>query len=85
MGIDNDGNISLLHYPTSKCGRYSRFLHTFPRGHHAVGNNPEGRAFDGANIWVGNQNSNTVTKLRASDGTTLGTFAVGRNPHGVAW
>ena len=25
-------------------------------------------AFDGANIWVANEGSNTVTKLRASDG-----------------
>ena len=28
-----------------------------------VGNNPRGVAFDGANIWVGNYNDNTVTKL----------------------
>ena len=37
-------------------------------------------AFDGAHIWVTNQNSNTVSKLRASDGTTLGTFGAGRFP-----
>jgi hypothetical protein len=49
----------------------------------AVGSEPSGVAFDGANIWVANQNSNNVTKLRASDGKLLGTFAVGRVPS--AW
>ena len=29
-------------------------------------------AFDGANIWVANQNSDNVTKLRASDGLLAG-------------
>ena len=42
-------------------------------------------AFDGANIWVTNVGSNNVTKLRASDGTNLGTFPVGGNPPGVAF
>src|ERR1700680_3023816 len=51
----------------------------------AVGVNPEGVAFDGANIWVANNGSNTVTKLRASDGANLGTFAVGGGPEGVAF
>jgi len=37
-------------------------------------------AFDGANVWVVNDNSNKVTKLRASDGAVLGTFAVGGLP-----
>src|ERR1700693_2793442 len=46
---------------------------------------PVGMAFDGANIWVANQTTNAVTKLRASDGTNLGTFAVGNNPQGVAF
>src|SRR5262249_45101633 len=45
-----------------------------------VGNVPQFLVFDGANIWVTNQNDNTVTKLRASDGTNLGTFPVGRVP-----
>ena len=36
-----------------------------------------GVAFDGANIWVANGGSNTVTKLRASDGALQGTFSVG--------
>jgi DNA-binding beta-propeller fold protein YncE len=42
-------------------------------------------AFDGASIWVGNIGSNNVTKLRASDGTVLGTFPVGFFPLGVAF
>jgi DNA-binding beta-propeller fold protein YncE len=42
-------------------------------------------AFDGANIWVTNQDSNNVTKLRASDGLNLGTFAVGAHPDGIAF
>lgn len=46
---------------------------------------PESVAFDGANIWVSNQQDNTVTKLQASDGTNLGTFAAGAFPQGVAF
>jgi DNA-binding beta-propeller fold protein YncE len=42
-------------------------------------------AFDGANIWVANNVSNNVTKLRASDGSNRGTFTVGNNPQGVAF
>jgi DNA-binding beta-propeller fold protein YncE len=42
-------------------------------------------AFDGVNIWISNFASNTVTKLRAKDGTMLGTFAVGSNPVGLAF
>jgi hypothetical protein len=42
-----------------------------------------GVAFDGANIWVANNlNGGTVTKLRASDGVNLVTFAVGSFPFG---
>jgi DNA-binding beta-propeller fold protein YncE len=33
-------------------------------------------AFDGSNIWVANERGNNVTKLRASEGTILGTFTV---------
>jgi hypothetical protein len=48
----------------------------------AVGNHPQGIAFDGSNIWVANDSDNTVTKVRASDGAVLGTFAVGVEPVG---
>ena len=51
----------------------------------AVGDGPAGVAFDGANIWVANRDDDTVSKLRASDGMTLGTFAVGNDASGVAF
>jgi hypothetical protein len=37
---------------------------------------PAGIAFDGVNVWVASMVSNTVTKLRASDGQVLGSFPV---------
>ena len=39
----------------------------------SVGEGPEAVVFDGANIWVANQFSNTLSKVRVSDGVTLGT------------
>jgi DNA-binding beta-propeller fold protein YncE len=51
----------------------------------AVGSDPYGVACDGANIWVANGTADTVTKLRASDGATLGTFPVGSLPRAVAF
>ena len=50
-----------------------------------VGVAPGGLAFDGANIWVANLASGTVTRLRASDGATLGTFPAGPRPGSVAF
>ena len=41
-------------------------------GTFAVGTNPSGIAFDGANLWVANEGSDTVTKLLASSGVTPG-------------
>jgi len=55
-------------------------LQNFP-----VGYGPIGLAFDGANIWVVNQNDRTVTKLRAIDGANQGTFRVGRTPLEAAY
>jgi DNA-binding beta-propeller fold protein YncE len=46
---------------------------------------PLGIAFDGANMWIANQGTGTVSKLRASDGTVLGTFTVGLEPYGVVF
>lgn len=43
--------------------------------------NPYGIAFDGANIWTANNGDGTVSKLRASDGAPLGTFAVAGAPN----
>ena len=37
-----------------------------------VGKFPIGVVSDGTNMWVANGGSNTVTKLRASDGAVLG-------------
>src|SRR5499426_1420819 len=45
-----------------------------------TGGSPNGIAFDGANIWVVNGPPNSVTKLRANDGTLLGTFPLGNVP-----
>ena len=53
---------------------------TFP-----VGSSPYGVAFDGSNIWVTHSIGGIVTKLRASDGVTLGNFAAGASPFGVAF
>ncbi|MGZ6238012.1 MAG: YncE family protein, partial [Syntrophales bacterium] len=50
-----------------------------------VGNFPVGVAFDGASIWVTNYGDATVTKLRANDGSNLGTFPVGNSPNGVVF
>lgn len=50
-----------------------------------VGKRPRGLAFDGTNIWVANWGSNTVTKLRASDGSLVGTYPVGTNPEAVVF
>jgi hypothetical protein len=43
---------------------------------YAVGTWPNGICFDGANIWVANFGDGTVTKLRASDGSPVGTYWV---------
>ena len=43
-------------------------------------------AFDGANVWVTNFSSDSLTKLRASDGANLGTFPVGSGRRrGLRW
>jgi len=53
-----------------------------------VGSVPVAVAFDGSSIWVANESNGgpgTVTKLRASDGGSLGTFNVGISPRGIAF
>ena len=50
-----------------------------------VGRGPEGVAFDGTTIWVANQFSDSVTRLRAADGAVLGTVPVGSRPLAVAF
>lgn len=39
-----------------------------------VGNNPQGVQSDGADLWVANNSSNTVSRVRASDGKLLETW-----------
>ena len=51
----------------------------------AIGTSPYGVAFDGASIWVTNTISNKVSKLRASDGVSLGIFTGGASPRGLAF
>jgi hypothetical protein len=51
-----------------------------------VGSGPFGIAFDGANMWIPNNSSGSVTKLRAKDGANLGTFSLGGDsPWAVAF
>ncbi|HEU4714821.1 MAG TPA: hypothetical protein VFS76_24890, partial [Pyrinomonadaceae bacterium] len=45
-----------------------------------VGQRPEALLFDGSNVWVANQQSDSLMKLRASDGLNLGTFETGTRP-----
>jgi outer membrane lipoprotein-sorting protein len=49
-----------------------------------VGRDPHGIVYDGANIWVANEQGNSVTKIRPSDGATLGTYPVSV-PYGIAY
>jgi DNA-binding beta-propeller fold protein YncE len=44
----------------------------------AIGKEPRGIAFDGANLWVANRDDNNLTELRASDGVVVRTVAVRR-------
>ncbi len=50
-----------------------------------VGINPEGIAFDGANMWVANTGSNNVSVIRANDGTPIMTPTIGAYPHAIAF
>src|ERR1017187_5384244 len=67
-------------------GRSGTVLRCAPwLGNFPAGDGPQGVAFDGANIWVANGGSHSVTKLRAADGFNLGTFPVGHCPLFVAF
>ena len=50
-----------------------------------VGSDPLGLASGGANIWVANNEDDTLTKLRISDGAPHGTFSIGDSPIGLAF
>lgn len=56
-------------------------LGTFPTG----GTSPTGIAFDGTNIWVSNSASNTVSKIKASDGSVLAVYPTGNTPRYLAF
>ena len=56
---------------------------TPPTKSFAIGKEPRGIAFDGANLWVANRDDNNVTELRASDGVVVRTVAVRGAPDGV--
>ena len=63
-----------------------RWYEAIETGHNfSVGDNPYALAFDGANIWVANAWSDNVTKLRASDGSLLGTYTAGDYPRALAF
>ena len=51
----------------------------------SVGSIPEGIAFDGTNLWVSNNNANTVSKINPTTASVLATVTVGQNPSGVAF
>jgi sugar lactone lactonase YvrE len=51
-----------------------------------VGGSHGGLAADSSgHVWVSDYGSGAVTKLRASDGTVVGTYSVGLSPMGVAY
>ncbi len=70
----NPNQIAILKwYPANTSAQFS------------VGRSPWGVAFDGSNVWVSNFSSDTVIKLRASDGSLLGTFKTGNGPTAMAF
>ena len=70
----NPSQIATLHWYAAN--RTTRF---------AAGSNPAGMAFDGTALWIGNEGTNTVTKLQPSDGKVLGTYTVGNGPFALAY
>jgi DNA-binding beta-propeller fold protein YncE len=54
-----------------------------PLGTFPVGDGASGIVVAGANIWVANNGSSTVTVLRQIDGALLATVPVGRSPIGI--
>ena len=50
-----------------------------------MGTDPFALAFDGSNMWVVVAGSQSVIKLRASDGVSLGSFPVGAGAFAIAF
>lgn len=46
---------------------------------------PQAIAFDGANIWVSNGEDNCLSRIRTSDGASVGGVCVGFSPQGIAF
>ena len=51
----------------------------------SVGRGPFGVAFDGAHIWVTNQDESSVSKIDINTNEVVATVSVGKNPTGVAF
>ena len=51
---------------------------------YATGNNPSGIAFDGTNLWITNEQDNTVSKFNPTTGTKVD-FPTGTTPTAVAF
>lgn len=50
-----------------------------------VGRWPTDVTFGGGFVWVANRESNSITRIRGSDGVVTGTFPVGDWPMALAW
>jgi hypothetical protein len=50
-----------------------------------VGPLPQAVLFDGSNIWVASAVNQTLTKLRANDGSLVGSFPSGADPVALAF
>jgi hypothetical protein len=57
-------------------------INTYTTG---LGNAPKGICFDGTNLWLTQYKDGTLAKVRASDGTVLGTFATQAHPEGICF
>jgi len=52
-------------------------------GTYAVGSKPRNCCFDGSSIWVTNNESNSVTRLKASDGSYIASYRAGTQPFDI--
>ena len=90
-GIAFDGtNMWVTNYNGQSCTKLAAsgdILATYTFLTAPGGNPPYPRriAFDGTYIRVTRAGQNTVSKLRTSDGATLGTFPTGSGPYGIAF